>query len=105
MQKDPGANIILEYKNGAFSGGGIKESSWHSIFVNMHFWLPKAKIKVMNRQNLTEFILSKNQSADYIVTTHDLSDYYYSVEDFYFDIWAWPLKKQPYIDWYIYKVK
>jgi len=105
MQKDPGANIILEYKNGAFSGGGIKESSWHSIFVNMHFWLPKAKIKVMNRQNLTEFILSKNQSADYIVTTHDLSDYYYSVEDFYFDIWTWPLKKQPYVDWHIYKVK
>ncbi|MCK4364588.1 MAG: glycosyltransferase family 39 protein [Thermoplasmatales archaeon] len=105
MKNDADTKIIFEDVYSAFSGGGIENERWHFTRINMHFWLPKSKITVMNREDLGRFILSKNTSADYIVSTHDLTQYYQLIEGFYLDIWVWPIKKQPYVDWHIYKIQ
>ena len=105
MEKDPKAYVILEDQFAALSGGGMNNEGWHSFHVNMHYWMPSGEVKVMDRENLSNFILSRNTSADYIVSTHDLTQYYPLVQDFYMNIEVWPIKKQPYVDWHIYKIK
>jgi len=105
MQNDPKASIIVEDTFGAFSGGGMSSDDWDFMRADMYFWLPDADIKIMYRSYIKNMILSDELNADYILTTHDLTDYYPKVADFYMNIPVSPMKNQEKVDWHIYKVK
>jgi hypothetical protein len=102
MQNDPDAILVMEDSYGAFSGGGMYPLHWDYLYIDMNFWFPKGQVYVWNKDNINMF-LSSEIDADYIISTHDLTEYYKSVQDFYIDIE--PLKRQDKVDWHIYRLQ
>ncbi len=106
MYNDPEAHIILEGYFDAYSGGGMMEKDFRTIYASLNFWFPDGHIVGMTRNNLSKLALSGDlHNTDYILSTHDLTGYYPVVENFYMDVPVSPIKSQKKVDWHIYKVK
>ena len=75
---------------------------WNYMYIDMNFWFPKGHIYVGDKEKIN-MVLSSKTDVDYILSTHDLTDYYPSVADFYIGIE--PLKRQDLVDWHICKVE
>ena len=106
MNNDPDANIILEGYFDAYSGGGMMEKDYRTLFASLYFWTPEIHIEGMTRNNLSRVVLSGDLlNTEYIISTHDLTEYYPLVESFYMNIPVSQIKSQNRVDWHIYKIK
>ena len=101
---DRDATIILEDNKSAFLGGGMHIAYWYALCANMYFWLPKADIEVKNRSELNDLITSGDIDADYILSTHDLTDILISMEDIIIYSKLAATKNDSGVYWHIYKV-
>ncbi len=101
MENDSFSTIVMEDSYGAFSGGGMYKEHWGHMFADMNFWIPNGEIYICDKEKISSFFTAK-VNADYILSTHDLTDYYQSLADFY--IQDTVFKRQDTVDWHIYKV-
>ena len=105
MHHDSDAHVVFDNSFSAYSGAGMEYDEWIVMHGAMYFWSPNGKVEVVTRNNLSNDILSENLDADYILSTHDLTNYYPSVQDIYMNIPVSPMKSQDKVDWHIYKVR
>jgi len=100
MENSPESIVLMDDSYGAFSGGGMAQDYWDFMYADMRFWLPNVKLYVVSKETLNQIIKSENSDFDYIVSTHDLTNKYMLIEDFYMNIE--PLKRQDFVDWHLY---
>ncbi len=104
MENDNDADIIVEDGFTAFSGGGMDLNFWQVMYKDLIFWVSEGTIEILNRERMNDFVLTQNKSADYILSTHDLTKYYTVIQDFSMNLPVVPMKHQDKVDWHIYKV-
>jgi hypothetical protein len=104
-ENDSDAYVVIEDTYTAFSGGGMKIDDWGHFVAYMYYWMPNNHIKIFNNTKIKELLFSNQTDVDYIISTHDLTNYFPSEIDFYLMKEVSPMKKQNLIDWHIYKVK
>lgn len=102
MTNDPSATVVMEDRYGAFSGGGMSPTYWKYMYADMKFWFPNGNVLVGNKESLSLLLLSEKNEIDYILSTHDLTEYRPSIEDFNMEVT--PLKRQDTVDWHLYKI-
>jgi len=103
-ENHPDAVISIEDSSSSFSGAGMNIYDWHYMHASMFFWYPSGKINVIEKDELIEQLSSKNISSNFLLSTHDLTDYYPKIKDFYMDFPAIPPRKNDKVDWHIYKI-
>jgi hypothetical protein len=102
---DPKAYIFLEDDYDAFSGGGIQKDKWNTIWGSLYFWNPDATIQLIERNEITKVQVENISGPVYILSTHELSEYYQPIHNIFQNLPVNPMKNQQQVDWCIYQVK
>ena len=103
MNNDPFSTVVIEDQYAAFSGGGMITEYWSFLFADMQFWFPKGEVYVVNSTTLHRIIKANSTDIDYILSTHDLTEYFPKVEEFSMHLNA--AKRQSSVDWHLYKIR
>jgi hypothetical protein len=103
-ENHPDAVISIEDSKTSFSGAGMDIYDWHYMHASMFFWYPSGKINVIEKDELIEQLSNRNISSNFLLSTHDLTDYYTKIKDFYMAFHAIPPRKNDKVDWHIYKI-
>ena len=104
MNNDPHTKVVLEDYSSALYGGGMYRSDWKLMYASLFFWFPEGSIIVYNRSELHTKILSQSLTADYILSTHDLTPVYQKVVDIEMSLPVSTNVRQETVDWHIYKI-
>jgi len=103
-EHDSHASVIIEDAYSAFSGSGMYFRDWYFMYIGMFYWFLHGDITVANRSELEGILASRDYTAEYILSTHDLTEYFTSVKDIYMNLPVDPLRRQVKVDWHIYQV-
>jgi hypothetical protein len=105
MKNDPNSDIVMDDTYSAIMGSGITIKDWTASFVSMYYWNPNANITIMHRNDLSKKILTNDVNVGYILSTHDLTEYFQLIQNFQMNVFISPMKSQDEAEWTIYKVK